>query len=121
MPRCGRCALLVVVALACGACGGEAEPNAQSGLDTQPVEGRRVQLYTHCGVWSIVVDGRLWLADPPLHDGSHNPPDGWDENTTNGTWSETAIDHAVFRSDLGKTAQFVAAAPGQQDPNEGCE
>ena len=112
---------MIVVALACVACGGEAKPNARSSVDTQPVEGQRIELYTHCGVWSHVVDGRLWLADPPLHDGSHNPPDGWDENTTHGTWSETAVDHAVFRSDLGKIAQFVAAAPGQKDPNEDCE
>ena len=117
----GRRALMVVFALGCAACGGVAEKDARSSTDEQLVEGRRTQLYTHCGVISHVVDGMLWLADPPLHDGSYNPPDGWDENTTLGTWNETGSGRAVFRSDSGKTAKFVAARPEQQDPNRGCE
>ena len=121
MRAFGRCALIVVIALACAACGGVAETDAQSSTDEQLVEGRRTQLYTHCGVISHFVDGTLWLADPPLHDGSHNPPDGWDENTTQGTWSETESGRAVFRSDSGKTATFIAARLGQKDPNKGCE
>jgi hypothetical protein len=115
----GRCALIVGIALACAACGGAAETDAPSSTDEQLVEGRRTQLYTHCGVISHFLDGKLWLADPPL--GSHSPPDGWDENTTTGTWTETGKGRAVFRADSGKVAHFVAARPGQKDPNKGCE
>ena len=111
----------MVIALACAGCDGVAEPDAQSSTAEQQVEGRRTQLYTHCGVISHTVDGRLWLADPPLHDGSYNPPEGWDANTTPGTWSETQNGRAVFRSDSGKTAKFVAARADEQDPNYGCE
>jgi hypothetical protein len=82
---------------------------------------RRGGLDTHCGVWSVVVAGKLWLADPPLHDGSRNPPPVWDENTAEGTWSENGSGRAVFRSDSGKVAHFVAARMGQEDPNGGCE
>jgi hypothetical protein len=121
MRALGRTALIVVVALACTACGGAAaEPDTQSSTAEQ-VEGRRAELYTHCGVISHFVDGKLWLADPPLHDGSYNPPDGWDANTTQGVWIVTGSDRALFRSDSGKSATFVAAARGQKDPNHGCE
>lgn len=33
---------------------------------TREVAERPLSLYTHCGVLSAWVDGRLWLADPPL-------------------------------------------------------
>jgi len=78
-------------------------------------------LYTHCGVWSTTVDGQLWLADPPLHDGSHNPLPGWDRNDTSGTWRDLRDGRAEFRADSGEVAHFVAAQPGEKDPNVGCE
>ena len=34
-------------------------------------------LYTHCGILSAYFDGRRWMADPMLTDGSGNPPPGW--------------------------------------------
>ena len=82
---------------------------------------RPLTLYTHCGVWSAEVDGRLWLADPPLHDGSHNPLPGWDANDTQGIWRELGGDEAGFRADSGEIARFVLARPGQRDPSSGCE
>lgn len=117
----GRSALVTAFALAGAACGGSAESDVPVRVQEPPIAGQRLSLYTHCGIWSVVVDGRLWLAAPPLHDGSGNPPDGWDSNTTRGTWSETGKGRAVFRADSGKLARFVAARPGQEDANRGCE
>lgn len=34
-------------------------------------------LYTHCGIRGTRFDGQDWVADPPLDDGSGNPPKGW--------------------------------------------
>ncbi|MFA6299270.1 MAG: hypothetical protein WCS84_16915 [Nocardioides sp.] len=78
-----------------------------------------VTVPSHCGVVSVTVDGQLWLADPPL--GDHNPPPGWDENETSGSWVVLGPDRAEFRGDQGQRASFRRAAPGTPDPNTGCE
>jgi hypothetical protein len=97
--------LLLLAALA--GCGGGAK-------------GRHLSLYTHCGVVSAHVGGRLWLAKPPLFSSPGNPPRGWDWNDTPGTWTEYGPT-AEFRSDSGKRAHFVLAPAGAKDPNRGCE
>lgn len=85
-------------------------------------DGRnRHTLYTHCGVLSTMVDGRLWLATPPLGDDSGNPPEGWDENETSGWFEETSLTTATFTSDSGQVAKFRLAGPGESDPSAGCE
>ena len=101
---------MLVAAVGIAGCGGADE-----------IAARPLTLYTHCGVWSTTVDGQLWLAAPPLHDGSHNPLPGWDWNDTPGTWRDLGNGRAEFRADSGEVAQFVAAEPGQEDPNAGCE
>ncbi len=94
---------------------GERETRPSDDASTQPRsapnadQGRPLTLYTHCGVWSTEVDGRLWLADPPLHDGSHNPLPGWDVNDTQGIWRELGGGEAEFRADSGEIARFVLA------------
>jgi len=85
------------------------------------VTERELTLYTHCGVLSAWVDGALWLASPPLSDGSGNPPPGWDYNDTPGIWRELGEGRAEFRARSGKVARFVRAQSGQADPAEGCE
>lgn len=84
-------------------------------------KGARVALYTHCGVVSLTVKGRLWLADPPLRDSSHNPPQGWDENQTMGVFLITGSGRGVFQGDEGQRAVFRRAPLGAEDPNAGCE
>lgn len=84
-------------------------------------DGTRHTLNTHCGVDSTVVDGRLWLATPPLGDGDGNPPQGWDENQTTGRFEETSPTTATFTSDSGHVAGFRLARPGEPDPGAGCE
>jgi len=88
-------------------------------LLTPPPTGVRVTVPSHCGVLSVTVNGRLWLADPPL--GDHNPPPGWDENQTAGRWVVIGPGRAEFRGDQGQRASFRKAAPGATDPNAGCE
>ena len=82
-------------------------------------KGVRVAVPSHCGVLSLTVNGRLWLADPPL--GDHNPPPGWDENETSGVLLKTGPGRAVFKGDGGQRAVFRSAPLGAEDPNAGCE
>jgi hypothetical protein len=94
-----------------------ATPSAQESLPA--IHGIRVRVPSHCGVLSVVVDGRLWLADPPL--GDHNPPDGWGENETSGRFVITGDDQGRFFGDAGQQASFGLAPVGAADPNSGCE
>jgi len=78
-------------------------------------------LRTHCGILSAWIGGRVWLADPPLTDGSGNPPAGWPNPAALGTLRELSQTRAEFRSREGKVAYFVRALPGTRDPARGCE
>lgn len=84
-----------------------------------PPAAVRLTVPSHCGVLSVTIDARLWLADPPL--GDHNPPPGWAENQTPGHWVVVGPGRAEFRGDRGQRASFRRAAPGTTDPNAGCE
>lgn len=84
-----------------------------------PLSTVRLKLNVHCGVRSVIVDGVLWLADPPL--GGHNPPRGWDENRAVGSFSVLTHRRAEFRGDGGEFARFRRARPGASDPGHGCE
>lgn len=83
-----------------------------------PDRGVRVSVMSHCGVRSLVIGGRLWLADPPL--GGHNPPPGWDENHTDGYFVRKGP-RGEFRGDGGQRADFRLAPRETRDPNAGCE
>jgi hypothetical protein len=63
-------------------------------------------LYTHCGILWAKFDGRNWVADPPLTDGSGNPPAGWGNPSDHGTMELVSSDWALYRSDSGMTARF---------------
>jgi hypothetical protein len=45
-------------------------PDESSSAPGSSEKGVPVALYTHCGVVSLTLKGRLWLADPPLRDSS---------------------------------------------------
>lgn len=81
--------------------------------------GRSHRVASHCGVVSTTVDGVLWLADPVL--GDHNPPPGWDENETSGTFVARDDTEAEFTTDSGQVARFRRAADGTGDPSRRCE
>jgi hypothetical protein len=82
-------------------------------------KGVRLAVPSHCGVLSVIVNGRLWLADPPF--GNHNPPRGWDENETMGVLVKAGSGRAVFHGDEGQRASFRLAPLGVEDPNGGCD
>lgn len=107
-------------------CGGTDLPddtgqNSQGTAYTPTQEGLRHVLYTHCGVVSTIVAAVLWVAEPRLEDDSGNPPPGWNENETPGTFRQTGESSAVFIADTGARATFTRAAPGTADPGANCE
>lgn len=130
--RVGVVVALFAVGTACGDDRGsraseEESPSASASstpsdesLPASPSEkGVRVAVPSHCGVLSLTVRGRLWLADPPL--GDHNPPPGWGENETVGVFLQTGPGRAVFEGEGGQSASFRRAPLGAEDPNAGCE
>ena len=81
-------------------------------------------LYTHCGVLGAgPFDGRAWVADPPLSDGSGNPPPGFtqDENVTYGSMTLVSRSVAEFKSRSQQAARFVPRPKGATDPLAACE
>jgi hypothetical protein len=66
-------------------------------------------LLTHCGIRDAYFDGRLWVADPMLSDGSDNPPPGWGNPAQAGTMELVSRSHAVFRA--GRLAASFKPAP----------
>jgi hypothetical protein len=81
-----------------------------------PVKLGRRYLYvlrTHCGILGTYFDGRLWRADPPLTDGSGNPPRAWDNPEALGTMRLLRANLAEFTSRNGmQVARFRPAPPG---------
>lgn len=123
-------AVLVTALLLSGACGrchdeaGTAPGTAGSTATTAPAGsqlGVPHLLHTHCGVQSTTVDGQLWLADPPISDGSDNPLPGWGPNDTDGTFVRLTGTEAEFRASTGPVARFRRAPAGTADPGAGCE
>lgn len=55
-------------------------------------------LYTHCGIRHIVLDGVVYLADPVLDDGNGNPPPGWGNPIQPGRLAMRADGSATFTS-----------------------
>ena len=64
-------------------------------------------LYVHCGVRDAHFDGRVWMANPMLNDGSGNPPPGWTSDDSRGTIELIRDDLAVFKSVSGRTIEFI--------------
>ena len=63
-------------------------------------------LYVHCGVRDARFDGRLWMADPMLSDGSGNPPPDWAPADSVGVMELVNDDLAVFTADSGRIIEF---------------
>jgi hypothetical protein len=74
----------------------------------------RFVLLTHCGIESAYFDGRHWVAEPRLSDGSGNPPPGWDNPLARGTMTLVRGDGAEFAADTGHQARFAPAQPSQE-------
>ena len=63
-------------------------------------------LYVHCGIRDARFDGRLWMADPMLSDGSGNPPLDWASNDSVGIMELVNDDLAVFTAESGRIIEF---------------
>ena len=80
----------------------------------EPPQGQGVEigigypytLYVHCGVRDARFDGRLWMADPMLSDGSGNPPLDWAPADSGGIMELVNDNLAVFTAESGRTIQF---------------
>ncbi len=113
--------VLLTVLLALPACtgGGAAPPPEQQAAyaETAPPVGQSVQffMYTHCGVETAQIGGRLWQAVEPLYgEGGEgvNPPPGWDNPYQEGTLLMQSPSRAVFRAN-GTNVVLVPAPSGR--------
>ena len=84
------------------------EPNGDAAVDRPYLQ----TLYTRCGILGTRFNGAEWVADPPLDDGTGNPPRGWDNPFDIGTITLQPDGRAMFQSFGGRTAMFrVATEP----------
>ena len=65
------------------------------------------RLYTHCGVLYADLNGTRYYADPPLSDGSGNPPRAWSNPYDDGTLTVVDANTVVFSDSAGNRAAFT--------------
>ena len=90
-------------------------PTVQGNLHEEPPQGPGVEigtgypyaLYVHCGIRDARFDGRLWMADPMLSDGSGNPPLDWAPADSVGIMELVNDNMAVFTAESGRTILFI--------------
>ena len=101
----------MIVAVACGGTPGNA---GAPGGDVAIEVGKSApyRLYTHCGIHSAQINGQTFYANPPLSDGSGNPPSGWGNPYDDGTMTLRSPGVADFSDWLGHSAHFTAG-PGR--------
>lgn len=99
---------------------GEPAPDVARTAPVYVGAGYGHNLHTHCGIFGTTFGGLLWTADPPLHDGSSNPPPMWSNPFERGTMKLIAPDVAVFETRDKLQARFRPRAP-QDPPLEGCD
>ncbi len=89
-------------------------PTVQRNVLEEPPRGAGVEigngypysLYVHCGVRDAHFDGRIWMADPMLSDGSGNPPSDWTFDDGEGVMEMVRDDLAVFTARSGRIIEF---------------
>jgi hypothetical protein len=77
-------------------------------------------LYTHCGIYEAKVQGRWYLATPPLSDGNGNPPSGWGNPDQHGTMTLVSAAEVVFTDQAGHRVVFRAAPATGKYPSQIC-
>ena len=90
-------------------------PTVERSLLERPPKGRGVELgksyryslMVHCGIRDAYFDGRHWMANPMLSDGSGNPPPGWTYDDGRGTMVLVRNDLAIFTAVNGREIVFV--------------
>jgi hypothetical protein len=63
-------------------------------------------LYTHCGIDEARIGNQYFEANPPLSDGSGNPPPGWGNPYQAGTMTLVSPAEAVFTDTSGHRVVF---------------
>ncbi len=86
------------------------------------VSGRFVpyNLYTHCGVNSLELDGKTYYADPPLGDGNGNPPAGWGNPDDAGWLLPQDSQRVTFIDWMGHRASFTTHPSYAITPTQLC-
>lgn len=78
-------------------------------------------LYTHCGVLVVTINGTTYYADPPLSDGNANPPAGWGNPYDHGQITLTTATTADFSDGNGNKAHFISTPRGPAPTILPCE
>ena len=81
------------------------EPPQGPGVDI--VKDYPFTLYVHCGVRDARFDGRLWMANPMLSDGSGNPPPDWTSEDGAGFMMLVRDDLAIYTAKSGRRIEFI--------------
>ncbi|MFI1018858.1 hypothetical protein [Streptomyces sp. NPDC020965] len=98
---------------------GSAPPSPATARTPPPLRSVPFTLRTHCGVTETRIGAVYYEADPPLTDGSGNPPDGWDNPDQEGTMTTRSATEAVFTDDAGHEVIF-RARPGAKEFKTPC-
>jgi hypothetical protein len=71
-------------------------------------------MYTHCGVESTRINGRVWNATDPLYSSLEmlGPPDGWGDPYQDGRLTLQSAGRAVFAA-LGERVVLVPSDTGE--------
>ncbi|HEV2217891.1 MAG TPA: hypothetical protein VGV88_09980 [Candidatus Dormibacteraeota bacterium] len=119
--RAGITAAFVGLAL-CG-CGtsGNIAPGSAAPLSLRVGETAGYTLYTHCGVLYVTINATTYYADPPLSDGSGNPPAGWGNPYDEGQITLTTATTANFTDAAGHKAHFTSTPPGPTPTVQLCD
>ena len=118
-----RIAATVALMLLTGCAGTSSSPSVLTA--TQPslsakqhtlVVGETVdfRMYTHCGVQSTRINGRVWNAMDPLYSSPDRlgPPPGWGDPEQDGRLTLEASDRAVFAA-VGEQVVLVPSETGE--------
>jgi hypothetical protein len=116
---------MAVVTAGCGTQGGDdtavsggpavvGEPGSEAGDTLSVGETVGFSMYTHCGVESTRINGRVWNAVEPLYATPDRlgPPAGWGDPEQEGELTLEAPDRAVFAA-LGQRVVLMPSESGQ--------
>ena len=113
----------VGLALLCAGCAQPDSGPLSAGAPVRPAGASAAQapgpwrshvLLTHCGIRETRFEGAYWVTEPELHDGSHDPPAGWDNPEQRGRMRRLSPDEAEFRDREGHVVLF-RLRPGATD------
>ncbi|MEV6106534.1 hypothetical protein AB0M28_17705 [Streptomyces sp. NPDC051940] len=106
IPSRTALALTMSAGLLAGCAQAGAETAAPPAHTSPPPQTIPYDLSTHCGIEEARIGTTYYEAVPPLTDGSHNPPEGWDNPTQRGTMTLISDTEAVFRDTRGHEVVF---------------